>query len=40
MRGKNGRRADKEAGGELRESHLVLTRSLSTFIRSCEASIM
>ncbi|OBT63882.1 hypothetical protein VE03_06611 [Pseudogymnoascus sp. 23342-1-I1] len=40
MRGKNGRRADRKAGSELRESHLVLTRSLSTFVRSCEASIM
>lgn len=36
MRGRNGRRTDKEAGRELRESHLVLTRSLSTFVRSCE----
>ena len=40
MRGRTGRGEDKKAGNELRESHLLLTRSLSTFIRSCEASIM
>lgn len=40
MRGKDGRMADRKACSELRESHLVLTHSLSTFIRSCEASIM
>ncbi|KFX92066.1 hypothetical protein O988_07446 [Pseudogymnoascus sp. VKM F-3808] len=40
MRGKNGKRAAKNAGNELRETHLLLIRSLSTFVRSCEASIM
>lgn len=39
MGGKTGRSEDRKASNELRESHLLLTRSLSTFIRSCEASI-